>query len=127
MTRPTWDEYFLEMCEVASKRSTCNRLHVGSVIVKDHRVLSIGYNGSLPDMVHCNERRCTICDWVDLEAEIPKDKYLEPSDCPKCGLGKLHGGHLMIDGHCLRVCHAEEALLSREQHFTVQQCLVGIA
>ena len=35
-----------------SSRSTCNRLHVGCVLVKDNRIISAGYNGFLPNMPH---------------------------------------------------------------------------
>ncbi len=43
--RIKWDEYFASMALLASSRSPCERLHVGCVIVKDNRVLSMGYNG----------------------------------------------------------------------------------
>ena len=43
--RPGWDEYFMEMAEVARKRSTCLRRAVGAIIVKDNRILATGYNG----------------------------------------------------------------------------------
>lgn len=36
-------------------RSTCDRKHVGAVIVKDRMILSTGYNGSIRGMPHCNE------------------------------------------------------------------------
>jgi dCMP deaminase len=55
MERPSWDKYFMEMAELVSTRATCDRKHVGAVIVKDKRVLSSGYNGSIPGMPHCNE------------------------------------------------------------------------
>jgi dCMP deaminase len=40
--------------EVAS-RSTCDRKFVGSVIVRDKRILSTGYNGSIRGLPHCSE------------------------------------------------------------------------
>ena len=33
MARISWDEYFMSMAELASRRSTCLRRHVGAVIV----------------------------------------------------------------------------------------------
>ena len=45
MERPSNDEYFMEMAQLVSSRSTCLRRKVGAVIVKDKRVLSTGYNG----------------------------------------------------------------------------------
>jgi len=50
--RIKWDEYFASMALLASSRSPCERLHVGCVIVKDNRVLSIGYNGFFSGAPH---------------------------------------------------------------------------
>ena len=44
-SRLSWDEYFGGMALLASARSPCERLHVGCVLVRDRRVLSMGYNG----------------------------------------------------------------------------------
>ena len=52
MHRPSWDEYFKGMATMTSTRSTCNRLHVGCVFVKNNRVISQGYNGFLPGCDH---------------------------------------------------------------------------
>ena len=40
--------------EVAT-RSTCDRKHVGSLIVRDKTILSTGYNGSIRGMPHCDD------------------------------------------------------------------------
>jgi len=56
--RPSIDEYFMEMAHLASKRSTCIRIHVGAVIVKDKRVLATGYNGPPKGQKHCDETGC---------------------------------------------------------------------
>jgi len=53
--RPSWDEYFIEITKVVSKRSTCLRRKVGAVIVKDKRILSTGYNGAPSGLKHCGE------------------------------------------------------------------------
>ena len=50
--RLSWDEYFSEISEVTAKRSSCDRLKVGCVLVKDNRIISQGYNGFLPGCVH---------------------------------------------------------------------------
>jgi len=50
--RVSWDEYFMGMALWASSRSPCSRLHVGCVLVKDKRVVSMGYNGFLPEEGH---------------------------------------------------------------------------
>lgn len=54
--RISWDEYFMEMAELTSKRSTCLRRNVGAVIVKDRHVIATGYNGAPRGIAHCDER-----------------------------------------------------------------------
>ena len=48
----SWDEYFISTALLLSCRSPCERLHVGSVIVKNNRIVSGGYNGFLPGAPH---------------------------------------------------------------------------
>lgn len=57
-SRPTWDEYFLGIAELVSKRSTCLRRSVGAVLVKDKRMLATGYNGVPSKIRHCSEVGC---------------------------------------------------------------------
>ena len=52
MSRPNWDEYFKEIVQITSKRSSCERLKVGCLLVKDNRIISQGYNGFLPGLPH---------------------------------------------------------------------------
>ena len=56
--RPSWDEYFMEMAELARKRSSCLRRGVGAVIVKDTHMLASGYNGAPAGVAHCSETGC---------------------------------------------------------------------
>lgn len=57
-TRPSWDEYFIEITRQVATRSTCLRRQVGAVIVKDKRILSTGYNGAPRGFPHCAETGC---------------------------------------------------------------------
>jgi dCMP deaminase len=44
--RPSWDEYFLNICKAVSLRSHDENTKVGCVITdKRHRIVSTGYNG----------------------------------------------------------------------------------
>lgn len=56
--RPSYDEYFMEMARVVSKRSTCLRRKVGAIIVKEKHILSTGYNGAPKGLKHCSEVGC---------------------------------------------------------------------
>ena len=50
--RLSWDEYFAKIVVVTAERSSCERLHVGCILVKDNRIVSQGYNGFLPGCPH---------------------------------------------------------------------------
>lgn len=46
---------FIKMAELVAEQSTCCRLNVGAVLVKDNRVISIGFNGTPTGQLHCEE------------------------------------------------------------------------
>ena len=50
--RLKWDEYFMSIAYLISSRSSCDRLHVGCVLVNDTRIISVGYNGFLAGAPH---------------------------------------------------------------------------
>lgn len=50
--RISWKQYFSEFAILTSKRSSCQRLQVGCILVKDNRVIATGYNGFLPNAPH---------------------------------------------------------------------------
>ncbi len=56
--RPDWDNYFLQLAQLASTRSTCLRRQVGAVLVSGRRVLATGYNGAPQGLPHCLEVGC---------------------------------------------------------------------
>jgi len=58
LNRPTWDEYFMELAAVVSKRSTCLRRSVGAILVRDKLILATGYNGAPTGLRHCSEVGC---------------------------------------------------------------------
>jgi len=51
-SRLDWDEYFMSIALLASQHSPCKRLNVGSVIVKNNRLISMGYNGFIAGANH---------------------------------------------------------------------------
>jgi len=51
-SRLEWDDYFMSIALLASCRSPCSRLHVGSVITKANRIVSMGYNGFIAGTSH---------------------------------------------------------------------------
>jgi dCMP deaminase len=77
--RLNWDEYFMSIALLASQRSPCKRLHVGSVVVKDNRVISMGYNGYIPGAPHISR----LID--DHEQSIIHSEVNALADCAKRG------------------------------------------
>jgi len=58
--RPSWDEYFMSIAELAKTRSNCIRRQVGAVLVnKKHQIISTGYNGVPRGIEHCTKDTCT--------------------------------------------------------------------
>jgi len=55
MLRSTWDEYFMSIAIQVAQRSTCSRKHMGAVLVRDHYILTTGYNGSVLGLDHCDD------------------------------------------------------------------------
>ncbi len=70
MTRPSWDEYFAQICEDVAARSTCIRKNrqFGAVIVNDkHEIIATGYNGVVRGAPHCEDIGC-IKDKLNIES-----------------------------------------------------------
>jgi dCMP deaminase len=53
--RSSWDQYFMDIARQVATRATCDRKHVGAVLVRDRMILSTGYNGSIRGLPHCDE------------------------------------------------------------------------
>lgn len=80
--RPSWDEYFMEICRAVAKRATCDRGRSGCVIARDKQILVTGYVGSPRGVAHCDE-----------VGHLMKSVTHED-------------GH--VTHHCMRTCHAEQ-------------------
>jgi dCMP deaminase len=81
-TRPSWDEYFMEIARTVSTRATCDRGRSGCVISRDKQILVTGYVGSPRGLPHCDE-----------VGHLMK-KVLHEDD--------------RITQHCVRTVHAEQ-------------------
>ena len=53
--RADWHQYFMGIAKQVATRSTCDRKHVGAVVVRQRTILSTGYNGSIRGMPHCDD------------------------------------------------------------------------
>ena len=55
MGRPNFDDIYMELAVNLAKRSHCIKKHVGAVLTKDTRIISIGYNGPPSGTHNCDE------------------------------------------------------------------------
>tara|TARA_Y100001972_G_C7645905_1_gene324594 strand:- start:479 stop:961 length:483 start_codon:yes stop_codon:yes gene_type:complete len=55
MERPAFDDIFMELAVNLARRSHCIKRHVGAVLTKDTRIISIGYNGPPAGTHNCDE------------------------------------------------------------------------
>ncbi len=78
--RPTWDEYFMLQAELAKLRSNCITRHVGAVIVRNHRQIATGYNGTPPGVKNCFEGGCKRCQ-LRMEGKIESGASLDRCVC----------------------------------------------
>lgn len=63
MTRISRDNLFMEIAKMFALRGTCVRAQVGAIIVRDHHIVSHGYNGAPPGMAQCDEVGCGGGEW----------------------------------------------------------------
>ena len=50
--RPSWEEYFKDLVNLTATRSSCKRLNVGCIFVKENRIIAQGYNGYIAGCEH---------------------------------------------------------------------------
>jgi len=57
MPESKWDNYFHGICVAVSSKSSCLSRQIGAVLVKDHSIVSTGYNGPPRGIPHCGVDR----------------------------------------------------------------------
>ena len=98
MERPLWDDYFKEITITTAKRSSCERLNVGCLIVKDNRIISAGYNGFLPGCPHKSIVR------DNHEQATVHAEQNAISDCAKRGVNCNESTAYITHYPCLNCC-----------------------
>ena len=106
--RVNWDEYFMSIALLASCRSPCDRLHVGSTIVKNNRLISMGYNGYIPGAPHISRIE------DNHEQSIIHSEINAITDCAKRGVS-LEGAKIYVTHYpcpncfrCIAACGIKE-------------------
>ena len=98
MQRPSWDDYFKEIVLVTKKRSACERLQVGCLLVKNNRIISAGYNGFLPGCPHMSIIR------NNHEQSTIHAEQNALADCAKRGVSCLNATAYITHYPCIICC-----------------------
>lgn len=85
---------FSQICSVVAQRSTCLRSQVGAVIVKEGRVVSMGYNGPVSGMPACE----MLEPWVRYDMDHGKLPHWREEEIRQ---------RVCMGPNCTRSCHAE--------------------
>jgi len=125
--RVDWHTYFMNIARQAATRATCERKHVGAVIVRDRTIPSTGYNGSIRGMPHCDDvghmienTHCVATVHAEANAIIQAAKngvridgseiYTTASPCWNCfklianaGIGAIYYGEFYRDERSIEV------------------------
>lgn len=105
--RPSWDQYFMQLASLAAQRSNCMKRRVGCVLVREHRVISTGYNGTPRHVKNCNEGGCMLFYSYLFLSRCANYHYADECLGPRCNRGEGGGVGLST---CLCI-HAEENAL----------------
>lgn len=98
--RVPWDQYFMMQAVLLASRSTCQRLSVGAVLVRDKRVIAGGYNGSVAGDDHCTE----VGDYL-VDGHCLRTIHAEMNavlQCAKFGIGTDGAEIYVTDFPCLQ-------------------------
>ena len=83
------DKLFMQLAKEASRAGTCLRLQVGSILVKDQRVISIGYNGAPIGITNCLE---VGCDMTIIDGKLHCQRAVHGDQNALTNLARLSGG-----------------------------------
>jgi dCMP deaminase len=89
--RPSWDAYFMGIARVVSLRSNCVKRRVASLIVKDKRIISSGYNGTPRGVKNCNEGGCPRCNSFGRSGSGLEDCYCSHAEENAITQSAYHG------------------------------------
>lgn len=102
MGRISWEQYFMAQSHIVALRSTCTRLNVGAIIVRNNRIIASGYNGSVSDGAHCIDHGCYI-----IEGHCVRTVHAEANailQCARFGVSTENTEIYVTHYPCLQCC-----------------------
>ena len=78
------DDQFFRIAGIVAESGTCSRLQVGALVVRDNRIISVGYNGAAAGLPHCQHDDDTPCRRA-VHAEVNALVYAARAGVPTLG------------------------------------------
>lgn len=107
-----WDPYFYEICKAVASKSPCLSRKIGAILVRDHSIVSTGYNGPPRGIPHCGHERYmrdnTLSNWLKGQHNSVMSPIMFKDICPRRVIG-------FKSGEGMQWCtaqHAEENAIS---------------
>jgi dCMP deaminase len=94
----------MEQAVVFSKRATCSRLKVGTIITKNNLQLGEGYNGSISGDAHCEDDGCLLNDEGRCIRTIHSEQNALLNAMKKGVSGGVSGGTAYITHESCETC-----------------------
>ena len=106
-----WDSYFHSICKAVSLKSPCLSRKIGAILVREHSIVSTGYNGPPRNVPHCGHERImtdpVMTDLIERESNGYSIEHMQTT-CPRRLVGYLSGEGL----HLCPAQHAEQNAVS---------------
>jgi dCMP deaminase len=91
--------YFMRLAFIVKSRSNCMKRAIGAILVKNNRILAMGYNGTPYDMKNCFEEGCQRCN-NNAEQGVDLDQcyclHAELSAILEAGLHQTTGSDIYV-------------------------------
>ena len=98
--------YYLDIAQTVSERSTCLRKRYGAIIVKNDSILSTGYNGAPRGRANCNEIGVCMREKLNIPRgeryELCRSVHAEANAIISASRNECIGGDLYLAGHDAR-------------------------
>ena len=94
-----WDTYFHEICQAVASKSPCLSRKIGAILVRDHSMISSGFNGPSRGIPHCGRDRMlsdiSLGDHL-LTVVNRTTRARIDTECPRKILGYESGTHMEL-------------------------------
>jgi len=119
-----YDKAMMKTAYIWAEESYCKRRQVGSVLAKDDRIISIGYNGTVSnDKNICEDYKLT-CPNCGKETELPYPDAIRVI----CGCGRIHDyTHEYLEKNKAEFFKSKETVVHAEQNALMFAAKNGIA